>query len=433
MNKNLTMNDVNITPSINHKIILDIIPSQRWLNLIELYKNQILQVLEKFEKLIDEKIFSRKLLEFAISMNSSLWAFPYYEELLGVSKTLGISFAKTLLLQGYYEIFQSSTTILMNKPMGKTNDLDFEEASMCNDPPISHIHFMESQLSMLADMTINVNFYSKGKIVYRATTYPGYIGVMLGSRSNMGSVVYSNRYMKSNHYSNISRLAWGHMPTGFLIRNVMEDETIKSYSSLCGRLRQSGTMAPAYISVTGKSNNEGTIMYRNPELTHERGFPPHNQAEMDYTEIEANQNNENQCQVVSKYVPVLVIVNIDTPYLQHIEGLKDMDVSDMSSSTILNSIWNTNGTDTLWGKLSNLDYNNERYDMALYKSYDLYDAMTHEHLSTAFGSEYITNNIKKYLDFPILNNRTSFGTWIETGRNIHYTINISNSKNTDKI
>lgn len=394
----MSVKDINVTEVTNYKVMLDAHPGERWINIIELYREQILMVLEQFEKLIDSKIISRKILEWSISFNSSLWTFPYYEELMSLAKVLNISFARAWLLQGYYELFQSSTTILMNKPRGITNDLDFEKASMCSNPPMAHIHLMESPLSILLKMVIKVKFYLKGRIIYRATTYPGYLGIMLGSRSLLGSIVYSNRYLTRNHYANIKRLVWGYMPTGFLIRQVLEDPTIKSYSVLCGRLRISGTMAPAYISITGDKNNEGTIMYRNPELTHEREFPQYNQVELD------NKNLD------SKYVPALVLVNIDTPYIRHMEVKCDEHENKLYSY--------------LWSNLPNMNYNNERYDMTLYKSYDLYDIMSNEHLSDALGSDYFTKCIKKYLEFPILNDKTTSVTWMESGRNVHYTIAI---------
>jgi hypothetical protein len=94
----------------------------------------------------------------------------YSEELQGIADASGIPVGKISLLQIAYEIFAACTSIVVN--------MEQPDGHVC---PF-HIRTMDWEMDMLDALTIEVDFVRRGATVFTATTWAGYVGVLVSGR-----------------------------------------------------------------------------------------------------------------------------------------------------------------------------------------------------------------------------------------------------------
>eukprot|EP00658_Telonema_sp_P-2_P060951 TRINITY_DN49721_c0_g1_i1.p1 TRINITY_DN49721_c0_g1~~TRINITY_DN49721_c0_g1_i1.p1 ORF type:complete len:349 (+),score=61.33 TRINITY_DN49721_c0_g1_i1:123-1169(+) len=178
------------------------------------------------------------------------------EELKGVAESLGVSLGKVAMLQIAYEVFAGCTSIVV--------DMDQEGSSH----PF-HIRTMDWDLPGLQEITIQVEFVRKGRTVFKAATWPGYVGVLTGMRPGGFSVSinYRRSWEAGNHsmiravLTNLRKgLFNGAWPVSFLVREVLDRQ--ESYEAAVGAFESSGLMAPTYITVGGMEPGEGCVITR---------------------------------------------------------------------------------------------------------------------------------------------------------------------------
>ena len=234
---------------------LDADPKDRWTHIVKDY----LEFLPDVTTLCEDVLGSSYLASIASMILSSVSkaGMVYYgEELKGIAKASGISLGRVIMLQIAYEAFSACTSIIVNGP---------------DNYPL-HIRTMDWDMPELKKLTIEVDFIKNGNVLYTATTWAGYVGVLTGLRPGGYSVSVNYRRTElgdnniiSGILTNMKRGVAGHWPVSFLVRDVLE--TRYSFDSAVGSLSASELMAPVYLTICGTCHNEGLVLTRDRQGT----------------------------------------------------------------------------------------------------------------------------------------------------------------------
>jgi N-acylethanolamine-hydrolysing acid amidase len=174
------------------------------------------------------------------------------EELTGIAEQLGVSLGKVILLQLTYDISTCCTSMVANS--------NFKDS-----PPI-HIRTMDWDMSYLKDLTINCEFISKGRVIYKTTTWAGYIGALTGMRPGGFSVSVNFRRTNTGEiWTNVKKAIKSSWPIGFLVRHVLQ--VAGDFNKAVEWFSDAQLIAPCYLTVGGVANNEGIIITRSHNKT----------------------------------------------------------------------------------------------------------------------------------------------------------------------
>ena len=119
-------------------------------------------------------------------------------------------------------------------------------------------------MPLLRQLTINVRFLRHKKLVFQATTWAGYIGILTGLRQN--GVAVAVNFRPSPPDSTLNLAPAFSMPIGLLVRVVMEQDL--SYEDTLSMLAQEPIMAPCYLILA--SRNSGHILTRCEDVEERR-------------------------------------------------------------------------------------------------------------------------------------------------------------------
>jgi len=120
----------------------------------------------------------------------------------------------------------------------------------------------------LKNMTIQVNYQSKGKTVFHATSFAGYVGVLSGMRPNGFSISIDTR----NYPGGIGQLFYEIIAAiteknaslvSFLSRHTLSRVT--NFEDAVSSLSNGTLIADVYYIVGGVSANQGAVITRNRE------------------------------------------------------------------------------------------------------------------------------------------------------------------------
>lgn len=257
--KQTSETEVNIGVHSNctrYRVNLDAAPVQRWQHVMADFKSQLPQCLELIDSLLGTSVVAR-LAETAFGWLTTMGMMKYNEELRGIADSSNIPLGKIAMLQIAYEVFASCTSIVV-------------DLSTNGQMRPYHIRTMDWEMPQLAALTIEVDFVRAGQILFTATTWAGYVGVLTGMKPNAFSVSVNYRRtaegdrntMARNIFTNLSRGALGAWPVAFLIREVMESPEAYEFSSAVAALQASSLMAPTYITVAGVTEGQGVTITR---------------------------------------------------------------------------------------------------------------------------------------------------------------------------
>jgi hypothetical protein len=133
-----------------------------------------------------------------------------------------------------------------------------------------HIRTMDWEMPQLQPLTVEIDYVQRGQVLFRATTWAGYIGVLTGVRPGAFSVSVNYRRTEMMNEQplkafakNLQRGLARHWPVSFLVRAALE--RCGSYRTACETLQQAGLIAPTYLTVCGVSPGEGCILSRDRE------------------------------------------------------------------------------------------------------------------------------------------------------------------------
>lgn len=225
---------------------LDLPPEQRWpwqamlpyyLTAVQEAQNLIGKFIPKYYQPIVEDLAADLL--------------PYLGEYAGEitsgAKLCNISIGRAVLLNLIYEAQAACTSIIAQTETGHilhARNLDF---------PLT---------SVLRKLTIQVDFRSKGKTLYKGTTYVGYVGLLTGMRLNAFSISANERDLGDYLIDNILQAMFipGTTSASFLIRDTLA--SINNFKEAVLALSNTPLAAPIYFIVAGVTEGEGAVISR---------------------------------------------------------------------------------------------------------------------------------------------------------------------------
>lgn len=218
-----------------YEIDLDLPPNQRWNEILDDYKEILIKVIPHLKKIIDTSLgYSYYIIYPIIKAYILANKIKYYEELQAIAIKLNISFQYVLLLQLCYEASTCCTSAVTkienNYTMFRT---------------------MDWPLDFLKKLTIDLIFTKKGKVVFYATSWVGYIGILTATVPKKYSLAVNYRRTENITFNSIIKNTLNvmkmHWPIGYLIREVCTNNlsNIEMKDMLCN----SALVAPCYITI----------------------------------------------------------------------------------------------------------------------------------------------------------------------------------------
>jgi hypothetical protein len=139
----------------SYDVDLDLPPEDRWTHIINDYKDKLPIVLEASKDLLGE--YGESIVPPIISFASYFGLVAHMKELHGIAKAANLSFGQVVLLQITYEASTGCTSVIKGR---------FEAAGS----PL-HIRTMDWELDGLMELTIQVNYTKKKKVLFSCTTW----------------------------------------------------------------------------------------------------------------------------------------------------------------------------------------------------------------------------------------------------------------------
>jgi N-acylethanolamine-hydrolysing acid amidase len=216
---------------------LDGDPQHMWDQVCRDYKEKILNVEKHIDEMVNKGTLSLGLFK-SITISFGVLArfnmITFSQELRGISRELGIHVGKVVALQLVYEASTCCTSIVVdngiNLMLARTMDWD---------------------MPSLKDLTIDIDFRMRGKTVFKATSWAGYVGILTGV-SNRGFAVSVNyRSTNSNTFwNNVKELVLYSWPIGYLVRHTLS-QAVDLFEAV-EFLRKNPIIAPCFITIAGK-------------------------------------------------------------------------------------------------------------------------------------------------------------------------------------
>jgi len=213
-----------------YQISLDEPPERRWEPVIRDYRQRIKGIYDHLEA--QQSGLLSTLISGAISLGSNFNMVLHEAEIQSIAKACDIPFGKLVILQIMYELCACCSSLVFT----------------IGDKPV-HVRTMDWALEELKDLTIMVEFTHHNKVIYKAVTWAGYVGVMTAVKPGVASVSLNYREGKGEIMKNLRNLVAGRWPAGYLIRYVMENPF--SCASLIEVLKTYQLVAPCYFIVAG--------------------------------------------------------------------------------------------------------------------------------------------------------------------------------------
>lgn len=238
---------------------LDASPEDRWVEIVEPYKEQVAELIGIIKDLVPTKIieFVDKYFPTIIDRLPE----PYSGEIKGVAKASGIPLGEAILYNIFYEIFSACTSIVGEDESGKlyhARNLDFGLLMGWDNKNNTWAITERLRRTM-----INVDYQSKGKTLYRAVHFAGYIGMLTAVKQNAFTMTINERFALDGGYVGIFEWLVGMSQgkwMGFLTRDTLANAT--DYQSAVTMLSKTEMIAPAYFIVGGTKSGEACIITR---------------------------------------------------------------------------------------------------------------------------------------------------------------------------
>jgi acid ceramidase len=154
----------------------------------------------------------------------------YSKELHEMSNILKVPVKKLIVLQLCYEAFSACTSVGFKK----------------NDN-VYHFMTMDWPMDFLKDLTVSVNFTKNGKLLFKAVTWIGCVGVFTGYVPGKYSVAINYRRSNGTIFGNIKKALMLKWPTAYLVRSCLEDEY--SAKKIVECLKVTKLISPCYFTV----------------------------------------------------------------------------------------------------------------------------------------------------------------------------------------
>lgn len=217
---------------------LDLPLDERYKEIFDDHKNIIPRIKPKIREILDEYGFAINLLKpvYYLTPKTNLM---YFDEINYLAHFFSMTPLEGIIMQLIYETFSACTTAIID----------------VNDKKL-FLRTMDWDMTFLKELTVGLNIYKKNKLIARAVTWVGYVGLLTAIsiknnvEKNYTLAINYRRTQSLSLYSilkNFFRVITLRWPIGYLIRNIIEkkcnvDKTIKI-------LRDYELISPCYITV----------------------------------------------------------------------------------------------------------------------------------------------------------------------------------------
>lgn len=212
-------------------IDLDKPKSERWVDVIKENKNTCYKAFQEMEQIIDRTLgYMSKPILMLIRGYSSFGQAIHYEEIKSISDILHIDIEKVILLQLCYEMFAACTSAMF-KFKGR------------------NIHFrtMDWPMTFLKYVTVRLEFQRKGRTVFKAVSWLGYVGIFTGVAPEKYSVALNYRRNDDSIFNNVARAMTLKWPAGYMLRHILENEY--NFKDAMNMIQEAQLIAPCYITI----------------------------------------------------------------------------------------------------------------------------------------------------------------------------------------
>lgn len=229
---------------------LDAPPRERWTRVIAAHRHHFPAVVDVVKGILGSGAV-KGLVESFFALLARSGHLYFGEELQGIADASGLPLGSIVLLQIAYELFAGCTSIVAQ-----------------SDTHPVHIRTMDWDMDALKPLTCEVEMVRNGRIVFVATTWAGYVGILTGLSPGAFSVSVNYRctekvdIIKQILLQNLlSRgLLRRHWPVSFLVRQALE--SCSSFADAVAALEHSQLMAPVYFTICGTDSGQGIVLAR---------------------------------------------------------------------------------------------------------------------------------------------------------------------------
>lgn len=254
-------------PPANHTLPLEIVnldlpANQRWTAIVTPRAQGIRNLINAvFDKLPAN--LTAKILDFIDKDGDAILSrFPedYGQEIQGIADAIGIDVGLIVIYNIFYEISSVCTSIVAQDLRGNVyhaRNLDF---GLFMGWDWNNGSWAVTDL--LRPLLFQAEFQSGGVVVYNATQYAGYVGILTGFKKGAFSVTVDTRL---DNEIDIPLVEWfegkydGNF-VGFLNRQVLA--TNATYADAFNTFNTFKTIAPVYLILGGTSAGEGAVITR---------------------------------------------------------------------------------------------------------------------------------------------------------------------------
>ena len=234
-----------------YKISMDESPGMRWNHVINDNLDQLTKAMSELEKMIPSGWISYGV-EKTLAACAYFDLVMYSKELYSISELTRIPVGKLIILQLYYELNAHCTSIVTDSKDG-----------------VCLTRTMDWELPMLKDLTIEVEFVSRNKIMFIATTWVGCVGIFTGMKPGGYAVSLNYRRTNDSLFLNIAKTITYCWPSSFLIREVLTN--CETYGEAVRILSNSQLIAPCYLTIASADYDPGTAKNANGQNIDPRG------------------------------------------------------------------------------------------------------------------------------------------------------------------
>lgn len=167
------------------------------------------------------------------------------EEIQAAAEQTGIPMESFVVLSFFYELRAYCTSLLVKQPDGSIlhgRNLDYVVPKA------------------MRELVANIEFMRDGQLLYRATTFIGYFGVLTGVKPGAFAISLDQRVPHGSFWRNIANAAIGHTGNTFAIRTAFE--TYTTYEETVKYLSEVPLITDSYYIISGVNDLQGAIITR---------------------------------------------------------------------------------------------------------------------------------------------------------------------------
>jgi len=218
---------------------LDVDPSDRWKDIIVKYRASLLHIYDQLNNLeIGTLGFCAKYGVLGlVNISRMLGKVKYLDELQSIATGMGVPVSRVILMQLMYELSTCCTSSIINT---KKN-------------PIM-VRTMDWALDSLDPLTINLNVMKGGRVIYQATTWVGYVGILTAVRPESYAIAINYRRSYQNSMWDNFKACWSmRWPIGYAVRDLLDNQF--DYHAASKFLKKVSLIAPCYITMCCRRRN----------------------------------------------------------------------------------------------------------------------------------------------------------------------------------